>query len=75
MLCFSIVVKHILSFTQFWRIYKKETAFVVNKSSYQVIEKLFQSNLDNEIIISHFGSSLFIPADFLRNSIILMFAP
>ena len=53
MLCFSIVVKNILSFTQFWRFYKKETASVVTS---QVIEKLFQTNLDNEIIISHFGS-------------------
>ena len=52
MLCFSIVVKNILSFTQFWRFYKKETASVVDL----VIEKLFQTNLDNEIITSHFGS-------------------
>ena len=32
MLCFYIVVKNILSFTQFWRFYKKKTACIVNKS-------------------------------------------
>ena len=36
MLCLNIVVKNILSFTQFWRFYKKKTACVVNKSSYRV---------------------------------------
>ena len=34
MLCFSIVVKNILSFTQFWHFYKKKTASVVNKLQY-----------------------------------------
>ena len=51
MLCFNIVVKNILSFTQFWRLHKKTTACVVNKSSFR---ELFQTNLDNENIIFTF---------------------
>ena len=82
MLCFSIVVKNILRFTQFWRFYKKETASVVN-TEVKLSRNYFNLTLTMKSLYHilalkcDFGAdtSLFRPADFLRNSIILMFPP
>ena len=71
MLCLNIVVKNILSFTQFRPCYKKKTACVVNKSlssNYFKLILIMKSLYHILALKCDFGAdtSLLRPADFLR---------